>query len=71
MLKAAAAEEKQEFKEDPYEEEHFLADSEDKNDTTKSAFRPARARVSARNISSMCVPGRLTSPPVCMRIWSQ
>ena len=32
MLKAAAAEEKQEFKEDPYEEEHLLADSEDKDD---------------------------------------
>ena len=32
MLKAAAAEEKQEFEEDPYEEEHLLADSEDKDD---------------------------------------
>ena len=32
MLKAAAAEEKQEFEEDPYDEEHLLADSEDKHD---------------------------------------
>ena len=31
MLKAAAAEEKQEFEEDPYEE-HLLADSEDEDD---------------------------------------
>ena len=32
MLKAAAAEENQDFEEDPYEEEHLLADSEDKDD---------------------------------------
>ena len=32
MLKAAAAQEKQEFEEDPYEEKHLLADSEDKDD---------------------------------------
>ena len=32
MLKDAAAEEKQEFEEDPYEEKHLLADSEDEDD---------------------------------------
>ena len=32
MLKDAAAEEKQEFEEDPYEEKYLLADSEDEDD---------------------------------------
>ena len=32
MLKAAAAEKEREFEEDPYEEEHLLADSEDEDD---------------------------------------
>ena len=31
MLKAAAAEEEQEFEKDPYEEEHLLADSENED----------------------------------------
>ena len=32
MLKVAGAKEEQEFKEDPYEAEHRLADSEDEDD---------------------------------------